>query len=194
MTTNSVTFDPAVGGDGTTVTADAHPSTGLANNGHATRFVPALAQIVAIASWVKCRALDVIGYMTAASSSAAAAQASAAASQSSAEQAAAAASSVLSNPATSGTSNTNLVIGAGTWTLTTQVGRSFYPGMTLKVFYDPGHFMVGTCTAYVAATGSITVVVAAADCTGTGAYAAWTIGVYVPNPANDALIWAILFD
>lgn len=45
----SVYFDPAVGGDGSTVTDDANPTTGLANGGHRTRFVPALAQVVAVA-------------------------------------------------------------------------------------------------------------------------------------------------
>jgi len=45
----SVTFPPALGGDGSTVTDDANTSTGLANGGHRTRFVPALAQVVAMA-------------------------------------------------------------------------------------------------------------------------------------------------
>ena len=45
----TVTFPPAVGGDGSTVTDDANPSTGLANGGHRTRFVPSLAQVVAVA-------------------------------------------------------------------------------------------------------------------------------------------------
>jgi hypothetical protein len=46
----SVTFSVSVGGDGSTVTDDANASTGLANGGHRTRFVPALGQIVAVAS------------------------------------------------------------------------------------------------------------------------------------------------
>ena len=45
----SVTFTPDVGGSGLTVTDDANPTTGLANNGHRARFVPALAQVVAVA-------------------------------------------------------------------------------------------------------------------------------------------------
>ena len=45
----SVTFPPEVGGSGLTVTDDANPTTGLANNGHRARFVPALAQVVAVA-------------------------------------------------------------------------------------------------------------------------------------------------
>lgn len=46
----SVTFSVSVGGDGSTVTDDASATTGLANGGHRTRFVPALSQVVAVAS------------------------------------------------------------------------------------------------------------------------------------------------
>lgn len=46
----SVYFDPALGGDGSTVTDDADPTTGLANGGHRDRFVLALAQTVAMAN------------------------------------------------------------------------------------------------------------------------------------------------
>lgn len=48
----SVTFPASVGGDGSTVTDDNNASTGLGANGHRTRFVPALAQIVAIAAYI----------------------------------------------------------------------------------------------------------------------------------------------
>lgn len=47
--TNSVTFPPKLGGDGSTVTDDDNATTGLGNGGHRTRFVPAMGQIVAIA-------------------------------------------------------------------------------------------------------------------------------------------------
>ena len=46
---NSVTFLESVGGDGSTVTDDTNPTTGLANGGHRKRFVPALSQVVAVA-------------------------------------------------------------------------------------------------------------------------------------------------
>ena len=46
---SSVTFLASVGGNGSTVTDDSNASTGLANGGHIIRFVPALAQIVAVA-------------------------------------------------------------------------------------------------------------------------------------------------
>lgn len=57
---SSVFFDPAVGGDGSTVSDDSNPSTGLANGGHRTRFVAALAQVVAIANWVLGRTASVV--------------------------------------------------------------------------------------------------------------------------------------
>lgn len=46
----SVTFSSSVGGDDSTVTDDDDASTGLENGGHRARFVPALAQTVAVAS------------------------------------------------------------------------------------------------------------------------------------------------
>ena len=49
---NTVYFDPAVGGTGLTVTDDGNPTTGLDNDGHRARFVPALAQVVAVAQYV----------------------------------------------------------------------------------------------------------------------------------------------
>lgn len=42
----SVTFPPALGGDGSTVSDDADPVTGLRNAGYKTRFVPALQQTI----------------------------------------------------------------------------------------------------------------------------------------------------
>ena len=45
----SVEFLTSVGGDGSIVTDDRNPTTGLANGGHRKRFVPALSQVVAVA-------------------------------------------------------------------------------------------------------------------------------------------------
>lgn len=52
----SVYFDPAVGGDGSTVTDDSNPTTGLANGGHRARFVPALAQTIGVGNFVLTKA------------------------------------------------------------------------------------------------------------------------------------------
>lgn len=48
----SVTFPVTLGGDGSTVSDDSNVSTGLANGGHRTRFVPALGQVVAMAAFM----------------------------------------------------------------------------------------------------------------------------------------------
>lgn len=59
MATDSVTFSESVGGDGSTVTGGADPTTGLANGGHRKRLVPALVQVVAVAQRVVDTAEDV---------------------------------------------------------------------------------------------------------------------------------------
>lgn len=59
MAVDSATFLESAGGDGSTVTGGADPTTGLANGGHRKRFVPALAQVVAVAQHVVDTAEDV---------------------------------------------------------------------------------------------------------------------------------------
>ncbi|MFC7515102.1 hypothetical protein ACFQUU_08810 [Herbaspirillum sp. GCM10030257] len=59
---SQVTFDPAVGGDGSTVADTSDPNIGLGNGGYRTRLVPALAQIVAIAIFLKNKAAEALGY------------------------------------------------------------------------------------------------------------------------------------
>ena len=73
---SSVTFSPSVGGDGSTVTDDSNATTGLDGGGHRTRFVPALAQVVAVAAHTVTKAGE-----AAASAGAAASSASSAADQ-----------------------------------------------------------------------------------------------------------------
>lgn len=74
----SVYFDPSSGGDGTTVSDDSNPVTGLAQGGHRTRFVPALGQLVAIANHVISQIGAALSAATSATSSATSASASAA--------------------------------------------------------------------------------------------------------------------
>lgn len=50
--TNTVYFDPAVGGTGLTVTDDGNPTTGLDNDGHRERLVPAFSNVVQVAKFV----------------------------------------------------------------------------------------------------------------------------------------------
>lgn len=53
---SSVTFPVALGGDGNTYSDDASPTTGLANGGHKTRFIPTLSNTVAMAQTAKANA------------------------------------------------------------------------------------------------------------------------------------------
>lgn len=49
---NTVYFDPAVGGTGLTVTDDGNPATGLDNDGHRERLVPAFSNVVQVAKFI----------------------------------------------------------------------------------------------------------------------------------------------
>lgn len=164
-----VTFDPTVGGDGSTVTDDANATTGLANGGHRTRLVPAFSQFVAIAVWVKNRALDVLGYQNAAASSAANAAAS--------EAVAIAAASAAANyaAALSGTSATSLLIELGSKSLTTQTGKQFAPDQLVLIVdqANAANYLYGPVTSYNSGTGTLVVDVQAKN--GSGTIAAWKI-------------------
>ncbi len=85
----SVTFPQNLSGDGSTVSDDADPVTGLGNSGHRLRFVPALAQTVAIAGGVVTRASAAQTSATSAASSASSAASASTTAQSFASQAAA---------------------------------------------------------------------------------------------------------
>lgn len=66
---STVYFDPIVGGDGSTITDDNNPLTGLGAGGHKTRFVPALNNIVNIAKFITDAAkvdmvFDLVDYVT----------------------------------------------------------------------------------------------------------------------------------
>jgi len=68
---SSVTFSTTVGGDGSTVTDDDDATTGLRNGGWRTRFVPALAQEVAVAANAVASATAALSSKNAAATSAA---------------------------------------------------------------------------------------------------------------------------
>jgi hypothetical protein len=73
---SSVTFDVAVGGDGSTVTDDNNATTGLREGGWKTRFVPCFTQQVAVANYIVTKAGEASTSASSASSSATAAAAS----------------------------------------------------------------------------------------------------------------------
>lgn len=191
--TNSVTFSTTVGGDGSVITDDSNASTGLGNGGHRVRFVPALSQTVAVAANTVTTATASATSATASATSATASAASATAAAASATLAAAEAASILSNPATSATSTTSLTLATGAQVLTTTpTGKSFYPGMSLKIFNSVGNYMAGTCTAYNSGTGVMTVQVE--QFWGSGTYASWTVGVWVPDLSIENFLWALILN
>ena len=145
----SVTFLPAVGGDGSTVSDDSSPTTGLAAGGHRIRFVPALAQIVAVASFV-------LGRATAAAASAA---------------------SALGAPGTNANSTTSLPITVANKTFVVEAGKMFSIGQTVVLASkaNPANQMTGIITAHNSVTGSMTVAVAQVG--GTGTFTDWTIAL-----------------
>jgi len=126
----SVTFSASVGGDGSTVTDDGSPSTGLDAGGHRTRFVPCLAQTVAVAAYT-------VGRATAAASSASAAATSASNAATSASNAATSASSA----ATSATNASNSASAAAA-----AIAAAFPVGAVYitATNTNPGTFLGGT--------------------------------------------------
>lgn len=149
----SVTFPVGVGGDGSTVTDDANVTTGLANGGHRTRFVPALSQVVAVAQNTVTKATE----------------------------AAASALSAVNAPGTSATSTSSLTIGTGSKTLTIQTGKAFSVGQFVVVANTstPTNYMFGQITAHDSITGSLTV--NATETGGTGTFSAWTVSLSAPG-------------
>lgn len=147
---SSVTFDVNLGGDGSTVSDDENPNTGLRLGGHRTRWVPALQQFVAMLAFAKGLFIDTQ----------------------------AAALSALNAPATSATSSTSLSLtdtGALNLTLD-QVGKAFTGGMTVGVAYvgDPTQQMIGVITAFNSNTGAMTLAMQSKTATA-GPFSAWNV-------------------
>lgn len=169
----SVTFPPALGGDGSTVTDDANPSTGLANGGHRARFVPSLAQAVAVMS----------GAVTQVEADAIAAAASEAA-------AAVSASTAINAPGTNATSTSSVLIGTGNKSLTVQTGKLFVVGQPVMIARTsaPGTtWMAGNVTSYNSGTGAL--VVNVVWTAGSGTFTDWTVSL--AGPANPAAVSAL---
>jgi len=88
--------------------------------------------------------------------------------------------------ATNATSTTSLLIGLGNISLTTQTGKSYVIGMTIKVAstVNPINSMLGDVTGYNTSTGVLTANVSLVS--GSGTIASWTISqsVAVPGLSN----------
>lgn len=164
----SVTFPTTVGGDGSTVSDDSNPSTGLANGGHRTRFVPALSQMVAIAGNTVTKATE----------------------------AAASAASALNAPGTQATSTSSMSIGSGTKSLTlAQTGKAFAVGQYVQIVNSaaPANYMIGAITAFNSGTGAMTVSVPSTDAVGgSGTYTTWAISASSPPQTGGARLLATL--
>lgn len=146
----SVYFDPALGGDGSTVSDDANPTTGLRAGGYRTRFVAALVQFVAMLGFGKTQA----------------------------QLAQEAAQTALNAPATRATSISSLsLVDTGTITLTlAEVGKEFTVGMTIGIARtsDAVKQMVGVITAFNSNTGLMQVAMSSKTATA-GPFSDWTI-------------------
>lgn len=151
-------FDPAVGGDGSSVSDDADPITGLDNYGYTERLVPAFTNIVNIADYTRQRAVAASGY---------------------ADAAAASAASAVNAPGTNATSTTSLAIGTGSKAFTIQTGKAFSVGQTLVAASasGPSNFMIGQVTAHNSGTGALTLNVTQTG--GSGTKTDWVLSMGV---------------
>lgn len=171
----AVTFPPALGGDGSTVTDDANPATGLANGGHRARFVPALQQAVAVMGGAVAQAGQKVADATAHAQGAAASAAAAAAS----------AASALNAPGTCATSATNLTLGSGNLALVlAQANKGFVVGQWVSITDSAApasRWLLGAITAFTPATGAMSVYVMSSKGSGNGS--AWSVVAAAPVDA-----------
>jgi hypothetical protein len=194
--TNTVTFPPAVGGDGSTVTDDSNATTGLANGGFRVRLLPMFTQIIAIANWilgtastVSTNAGNAAASASAANTSAGNAASSASAANTSAGNAAAsAAAAAASSPLPSVTGN------SGKWLTNNGTAASW---ATLNALAKTGdtatgkmHFtaMDTASTALGSVSGTVNI-----DCSAAQAYsftptAAVTLSFTNPPAANTSQV------
>lgn len=154
----SVTFDASLGGDGSTVSDDANPSTGLKAGGHRTRFVAALVQFVAMVGFARTKA----------------------------QEAQAAAATAVNAPGTNGTSITNVALPAvdGLMTVTTQTAKAWAVGQWVVVTAtaDLTKWAMGQIESYNSGTGALGV--RARQVNGAGTFASWSIGLTTPLDAS----------
>ena len=97
--------------------------------------------------------------------------------------------SVITGTDFSGTSTSSVLIGTGAKSFTTQTGKQFQIGQTVRVANTvaPENYMDGQVTAYNSGTGVLDVAVSSVG--GSGTLAAWTISL-VPGGAGDLVTLA----
>lgn len=154
----SVTFPPALGGDGSTVSDDSNPTTGLKAGGHRTRFVAALEQFVALCASALANATA----------------------------AAASATTAINAPGTNATSTSNVAIPAvdATLTLTVQSGKAWAVGqwVVATVTSDLAKWAMGQIESY----SGTTLVIRVRQINGSGTFNTWAIGLTTPLDATLA--------
>lgn len=162
----SVTFPVPIGGDGTTVSDDNNPTTGLGANGHRTRFIIAMQNLVAIATAVVTNGAAAV----------------------------AAAATAINAPGTQATSVTSMSIGSGVKSFTlAETGKAFGLGQTVAIAdaAAPGtNAMYGAISAFNSGTGVIEVTVPTGSFIGTGTKTSWVITVTGAKGADAALTYA----
>lgn len=86
-----------------------------------------------------------------------------------------------------GTSTTSVLIGTGSKSFTTQTGKNFQIGQSVRIAYDttPANYMDGQVTSYTSGTGALVVLVSAVG--GAGTFALWTISLAVAGGSNVTL-------
>lgn len=125
----SVTFSTGLGGDGSTVTDDTNPTTGLAGYGYTVRLVPAFGQILNLANFAKAKVTE--------------ANAAAALAKTWSD-------SALNAPGTNGASVTEYLIGTGSKIFTLDAVKDYAVGQAVIAASraDPSNYMAGQITAH----------------------------------------------
>lgn len=139
----SVTFPVGIGGDGSTVTDDSSPTTGLGGGGHRTRFVPCLTQMVNVTNYAAGRATAAANSASAAATSAG----NAATSATNASNSASAAATSATNSASSATASANSAASAAA-TVAGAIEAAFPVGAIYITAgnTNPGTFLGGAWT------------------------------------------------
>lgn len=195
--------------NGITYTDDADPTTGMANGGHRTRFVPSLSnflieagiQIALAADEVTQAAAQVTlaeGQVALAADQVALATAQknlaltyANNSATSADESAASAITSANAPNATSTSLTSLTIDLSDKTLTTQANKSYITGqwVLLVSTASPTNYMLGQITTYNSTSGSMQVDIL--NTFGAGTFSAWSISVTAANFNAEPIVTTV---
>lgn len=108
----------------------------------------------------------------------------------SATQSALVATNAANSPTYTGTSTSSLTLSAGAKTVTTQSGKNWSAGMSLRVYNSIGNEMTGIVTGYTGTTLTIDI----SSVKGSGTYTSWVIGYVSEDVVGAAAVWTIFFN